>query len=88
VRVKGESMMPTLWDGDYLLIRRQATVENDVIAVALIEGEVMVKRVWLMLRFRVLCDQQLNQRLKQGFASLPNIMDKLEETKIEREFLL
>jgi repressor LexA len=45
VRVKGESMMPTLWDGDYLLMRRQATVENDAIAVALIEGEVVVKRV-------------------------------------------
>ena len=43
---------------------------------------------WLMLRFRVLFDQQLNQRLKQGFASFPNIMDKLEETEIEREFLL
>jgi repressor LexA len=45
VCVKGESMMPTLWDGDYLLIRRQAAVENDAIAVALIEGEVVVKRV-------------------------------------------
>jgi repressor LexA len=45
VRVKGESMMPTLWDGDYLLMRRQATVEHDAIAVALIEGEVVVKRV-------------------------------------------
>ena len=45
VRVKGESMMPTLWDGDYLLMRRQATVENDAIAVALIGGEVVVKRV-------------------------------------------
>ena len=43
---------------------------------------------WLMLRFRVLFDQPLNQRLKQGFAPLPNIMDKLEETKIAREFLL
>jgi len=41
-----------------------------------------------MLRFRVLFDQQLNQRLKQGFASLANIRDKLEETKIAREFLL
>ena len=45
VRVQGESMMPTLWDGDYLLIRRQAAVEHDAIAVALIEGEVVVKRV-------------------------------------------
>jgi len=45
VRVRGESMMPTLWDGDYLLMRRQAAVENEAIAVALIEGEVVVKRV-------------------------------------------
>ena len=45
LRVKGESMVPTLWDGDNLLIRRQAAVENDAIAVALIEGEVVVKRV-------------------------------------------
>ena len=50
--------------------------------------ELMMKKLWLMLRFRVLFDQQLNQRLKQGFASFPNIMDKLEETEIEREFLL
>jgi repressor LexA len=45
VRVKGKSMMPTLWDGDYLLMRRQEAVENEAIAVALIEGEVVVKRV-------------------------------------------
>jgi repressor LexA len=45
VRVKGESMMPTLWDGDYLLIRRQAAVENEAIAVAFMEGELVVKRV-------------------------------------------
>ena len=45
MRVKGESMVPTLWDGDYLLMRRQVAVENDAIAVALIEEEVMVKRV-------------------------------------------
>jgi repressor LexA len=45
MRVKGESMMPTLLDGDYLLIRRQAAVEDEAIAVALMEGEVVVKRV-------------------------------------------
>jgi repressor LexA len=45
LRVGGESMVPTLWEGDYLLVRRQATVENEAIAVALIEGEVVVKRV-------------------------------------------
>jgi repressor LexA len=45
VRVRGESMVPTLWEGDYLLVRRQEAVENEAIAVALIEGEVVVKRV-------------------------------------------
>jgi repressor LexA len=45
VRVSGESMVPTLWDGDYLLVRRQASVENGAIAIALIAGEVTVKRV-------------------------------------------
>ena len=45
VRVKGESMIPTLWDGDYLLIRRQAAVENGAIAVTLMEGEVVMKGV-------------------------------------------
>ena len=43
---------------------------------------------WLMLCFRVLLDQQLHQRMKQGFASFPNIMDKLEETEIEGELFL
>jgi hypothetical protein len=65
-----------------------------VIARRLLDGDYNPRKdyeenkYWLMLRFRVLFDQQLNQRVKQGFASLPNIMDKLEETKIEREFLL
>jgi repressor LexA len=45
VRVQGESMMPTLCDGDYLLLRRQSAVENEAIAAILIEGEVVVKRV-------------------------------------------
>jgi repressor LexA len=38
-------MVPTLHDGDYLLVRRQESVEHGTIAVALIEGEVTVKRV-------------------------------------------
>jgi repressor LexA len=44
VRVRGESMVPTLWHGDYLLVQRQPTVENGAIAIALIAGEVTVKR--------------------------------------------
>jgi SOS-response transcriptional repressor LexA len=45
VRVKGESMEPTLWDEDSLLMRRQAAAENDAIAVALMEGEGVVKGI-------------------------------------------
>jgi len=45
LRVQGESMVPTLHDGDYLLVRRQERVEHGTIAVALIEGEVTVTRV-------------------------------------------
>ncbi len=41
-----------------------------------------------MLCFRVLVDKHLNQRMKQGFSSFADIMDELEETKIERELLL
>jgi repressor LexA len=45
VRVRGQSMLPTLCEGDYLLVRRQAVVDNGAIAVVLMEGEVVVKRV-------------------------------------------
>jgi repressor LexA len=45
VRVRGQSMRPTLCEGDYLLVRRQAAVDNGAIAVVLMEGEVVVKRV-------------------------------------------
>jgi NAD(P)-dependent dehydrogenase (short-subunit alcohol dehydrogenase family) len=42
----------------------------------------------LILDSRVLCDQYLNERRKQRFASLSDVVTKLEETEIEREFLL
>jgi repressor LexA len=45
VRVRGDSTVPTLWEGDYLLVRRQPAAEDEALAVALIEGEVVVKRV-------------------------------------------
>jgi hypothetical protein len=35
-----------------------------------------------------LADQQLNERTKQRFASLADVVNKLEETQVEREFLL
>ena len=36
----------------------------------------------LMLCFRVLFDEQLNQGVKQGFATLSGIMNKFEKAKI------
>ena len=36
----------------------------------------------LMLCFRVLFYKQLNQGVKQGFATLPGIMNEFEKTKI------
>src|SRR5439155_14223238 len=42
----------------------------------------------LLLDSGVLADQQLNERTKQRFASLSDVVNKLEETQVEREFLL
>ena len=42
----------------------------------------------LLLDSGVLADQQLNERTKQRFASLADVVNKLEETQVEREFLL
>ncbi len=42
----------------------------------------------LILDSRVLCDQQLNERTQQRFASLSDIVHKLKETEVKREFLL
>ncbi len=45
LRVEGESMVPTLCDGDYILVRCQPAVGDGEIAVALLDGEVTVKRL-------------------------------------------
>ncbi len=42
----------------------------------------------LLLDSGVLADQQRNERTKQRFASLADVVNKLEETQVEREFLL
>ena len=42
----------------------------------------------LMLDSRVLCDQQLDKRGKQRFASLSDVVHKLKATQVKREFLL
>jgi hypothetical protein len=35
-----------------------------------------------MLDSRVLCDQQLNERMKQRFASLSDIVNELKKTRL------
>ena len=45
-------------------------------------------RLTLLLDSRVLADQQLNKRTQQRFASPSHVVHKLEETEVEREFLL
>src|SRR5262249_5284794 len=42
----------------------------------------------LLLDSRVLRDQQLNERRKQRFASLADVVHELEEPQVNREFLL
>jgi hypothetical protein len=42
----------------------------------------------LLLDSGVLCDQYLNERTKQCFTSLADIVHKLEETQVEGQFLL
>ena len=37
---------------------------------------------------RVLCDQQLNERMPQRFAPFSDLVNKCAETELEREFLL
>lgn len=47
VRVSGDSMLPTISDGDTVLVRKQSDVENGEIAVVLIDGEdATIKRVY------------------------------------------
>ena len=42
----------------------------------------------LLLDSRVLRDQELNERGQQRFASLADVVHELEESQIDREFLL
>lgn len=46
LRCKGESMIPTLRDGDLVLIRQQPEVENGQIAAVDVNGETTLKHVY------------------------------------------
>lgn len=46
LRCKGDSMTPTLYDGDLVLIRQQPEVENGQIAAVNVNGETTLKHVY------------------------------------------
>ena len=46
------------------------------------------KESTLILDSRVLRDQELDERRRQRFASLADVVHELEEPQVEREFLL
>lgn len=45
INVKGDSMSPKIEDGDTILVRRQDSVDNNSVAVVMIEDEAVVKKV-------------------------------------------
>ncbi len=46
LRVRGDSMIDVgIWDGDFVIVREQAQVEENAIGVAIVEGEATVKRI-------------------------------------------
>jgi len=46
LRVHGDSMIDDgIWDGDYVIVREQTTVEDGAIGVAIIDEEATVKRI-------------------------------------------
>lgn len=45
INVKGDSMAPTIEDGDRILVRKADSVKNGCIAVVMIDDEAFVKRI-------------------------------------------
>lgn len=45
INVKGDSMAPTIEDGDRILVKKQDSVENGSVAVVMIEEEAFVKKI-------------------------------------------
>ena len=45
INVRGDSMAPTIEDGDRILVKKQDSVENGSVAVVMIEEEAFVKKI-------------------------------------------
>ncbi|MFC1650419.1 transcriptional repressor LexA [Candidatus Latescibacterota bacterium] len=64
LRVKGESMIKAgIFDGDYVIVRMQQTVDAGEIGVALIDGEATVKRIY--------CDGNIVELVPENDAMKP-----------------
>ncbi|MFC1490536.1 transcriptional repressor LexA [Candidatus Latescibacterota bacterium] len=64
LRVKGESMIKAgIFDGDYVIVRMQQTVDAGEIGVALIDGEATVKRIY--------CDGNMVELVPENDAMKP-----------------
>ena len=47
LKVKGDSMIDSgIFDGDTVIVKRQSTAENGQIVVAIVEGEVTIKKIY------------------------------------------
>ncbi|MBR1694288.1 MAG: helix-turn-helix domain-containing protein [Selenomonas sp.] len=88
LRIQGQSMEPTLYDGDTIIVRKQEVVENGEIAVVLINGcDATVKEVkrspdGLTLIGHNAAVYTPHYYSKQEVASLPiRIIGKVEELR-------
>jgi integrase family protein with SAM-like domain len=68
-------------------IRRKLAALSSLFEYLCERNAVESNPVRLILDSRVLCDQQLNERRQQCFASFSDIGHKREATEVEREFL-
>ena len=74
---EGDSMEPTVHDGDLVAIRSQKTVENGEMAAVRIGGEATLKRVYLFK------DKLILQPENRAYAPIVKIGTEMNEVSIE-----
>ena len=89
-------LMTQLESGDTLIVSELSRMGRSVGEIittvdALVKQRIRfmaIKEGRLFLDSRVLADQQLNERAQQRFTPLSHVVNELEETQVERQFLL
>jgi len=71
---------PIFWTVDYFRSDGPTSMRKS--------GKTLPIFLWLMSRFGVLLDYQLNQGVQQGFSSFTDIMNELEESDVKKKFFL